>query len=194
MKKSGKIAIANCCPKEPTTSDAHMKIHTLMLFVLIFGAATAMIGCGDPTTPQSESTADVTTISSGPIGCDVLSSELIKQVGIDYQLVRNLALAGGKNLALMEKNNNVPKPETFRTFASGFARLDISTVEALPNFDKPEVSAPSIRELADKLEAALVQKDNLSHPAWAELADFSKRRQNRQQSSVNYYLNELGCK
>jgi len=164
-----------------------------MLFVLMFSAAT-LSGCDESPAPESNWVPATTIMSNGQAGCDSLSTELTKQVGMDYQLVRNLALAGGKNLALMEKNNTIPKPETFRTFASSFEQLDVSNVEPLPNFDNPEITAAAIRELANKLEAPLAQKNNLEHPAWTELADFSKRRQNRQQSSVNYYLSESGCK
>lgn len=158
--------------------------------------------CGEPTSTAAEaakmgvpsSTPTAAAINTNGAGCELFPAGLLQQLGIGYQMVRNLALAGGKNLPTMEKNNMVPEPQTFRVFADVFEQLDISGVEALPNFDKPDVSAPSIRELADKLEAALAQKDNLNHPAWAELADFSKRPLNRQQSSINYYLSELGCK
>jgi hypothetical protein len=159
-----------------------------------------LCSCGEPATTEVEvvevdspNSTPAATINTNGGSCELFPAGLLEQVGMGYQMVRNLALAGGKNLATMEKNNMAPAPETFRSFADVFEQLDVSGVETLPNFDKPEIAAPSIRELADKLEAALTQKDNLDHPAWSELAEFSKRPLNRQQQSVNYYLSELGC-
>jgi len=178
----------------------HKIIRKLWTLVFCTGTALGLSGCGEEpaetqtTTMNTADPAPDSTLASASAGCEILPADLLNEVGMAYQLVRNLALAGGKNLAMMEKNMNTPRPETFRTFATAFEQMDVSTVEALPNFDKPGVAAAGIRELADKLEAALAQKDNLSDPAWAELAEFSKRRQNRQQASINYYLSELGCK
>jgi len=168
---------------------------------LVFCVATTSLlcACGGSDAPPTPSvtaspSSSSNNILAGGVGCENFPAGLVEQVGKDYVLVRNLALAGGKNVATMEKAMGLPQPETFRQFADVFEQLNVSGVEVLPNFDAPAVTAPAIRELADKLQAALAQSENLSDPAWAELTDFSKRMQNRQQSSVNYYLSQLKCK
>lgn len=162
--------------------------------VCLFSTTLFLTGCGE-STPDAAAPSETQTTSTGESReCEKLSAELVQRVGMEFQLTRNLAMTGGKNLASMEKNMSLPSPDTFRSFATEFEQVDASSVESLPNFDKPAVAANSLREFADKLQAALAQKENLDHPAWAELTEFSKQKQNRLQGSVNYYLSELGCK
>ena len=166
------------------------KISTVLTMV---GVISGLTGCGAPADSEIESVTATTSEVRGVLGCDSFPNALLQQIGLGYQQVKNLALAGGKNLGTMKKTMGLPDPATFRTFADIFQRLDVSSIEALPNFDAPPVTADNIRELAAKLDAALAAQEDLQNPAWDELAQFTKTRVNRQQTSINYYLGELHC-
>jgi hypothetical protein len=174
-----------------------MKMKMKMEKLGIFTLACLLVACGErASTPDNNTTspsASSNVVQSGA-GCEVFPPSLITEVGMAYQMVLNLAFAGGKNLDSIEKSMGLPKPELFRAFATAFEKLDVSAVKPMSTFDKPEVSVPLMRELADKLEAALAQRNQLDHPAWTEFAEFTKRSQARQQMSMGYYLSELGCK
>jgi len=97
----------------------HNIIRKLWTLVFCIGITLGLSGCGEPaetqtTTMNTADPAPDSTSASASAGCEILPADLLNEVGTAYQLVRNLALAGGKSLVMMEKNMNTPRPEKRR--------------------------------------------------------------------------------
>lgn len=163
--------------------------------------AVLLVGCGgedtsggpvgDATAPAEAADApDQTTAAD--VECD-LPDGLLEQIGLERQLVLNLAMAEGDNLETVE-SAGPPDPESFRSLAEVLDGLDLSAASADAQFDEPDDVVADLNETADLLGAALAAGADTADPAWTALSAFyTQEFFVRHNASVNYYLNEAGC-
>lgn len=170
--------------------------------VVIALLALSVVGCsstGEADPPDTDATAAPVEATGAPEDQAAAEAEcnipdgLLDRLGLERQLVLNLAMAEGSNLEDVQSLGG-PEPDTFRSVADVLDGLDLSGVEPRPNFDEPDDIVADLRETADLLEAALAAGTDTTDPAWRALTEFYTQDFFIQHNaSINYYLDEAGC-
>lgn len=171
--------------------------------------AVLLMGCGGDDAPEgSEGSADGAATAGSEASPDTADASgeqaatatecdppdgLVERLGLQRQLVLNLAQAEGENLEAIQ-SSGPPEPETFRSVADILDSLDLSGIAANSPFEAPEDVVADLRKTADLLEAALAAGTDTADPAWRALTEFFTQEFFVQHNaSVGYYLNEAGC-
>lgn len=145
---------------------------------------TWLAACGDGTGG---------TDGPGVVDCGDITPDRLKELGLERQLVLNLALASGSNYGTLSELGSLPSPATFRDFADDFEALDLSGIDQ-GLFDPPSQVVDDLRTTGDLLEDALAAGDAKGDPAWTALHEFyTQELYVSHNSALGYYIGEAGC-